>query len=647
MIGREVGPYRVVDELGEGGMGVVYRAEDVRLGRTVALKFIGERFVADEVARKRFRREAKTASSLNHPNICTIYDIGDFEGRPFIAMELLVGQTLKALIASRALPTAEIRRIGARVADALTAAHERRIIHRDIKPANVFLVERGLVKVLDFGLARRQIAADEEATNLDPTVTGTPIGTIAYMAPEQALGRPTDHRSDLFSLGVLLYEMANCKRPFKGESAVATLDRLLNLDPPPLTQVAPQHPAELSRIVQRLMAKDPKGRYQAASLVLADLKKVPDQRPAQGPPAPPARPGPPAKLAAGSAPRAALEATLVSGVPPTGQPYGGPPRLADSQTIQFKSGPPPPAPPRASSAARRPSGPTSGLGSESAPSAGGVVSPRPAVRSVASQRPTPARRHWWPVAALVLLGLVAAVWIVRDRVAELTSLLPGLSADPAAGEPTGTPTAAATTGALEVTSTPAGAQVTIGGTLYGVTPLTIPELPVGRHSVRLDSEAGSIERIVQIGAGLTASLDESIYSGWVAIFAPVQLGIFDGGRRVGTTEDGRLMFEPGTHDIELVNERLAYREAITLEVAPGEVTAHSVELPAGRLWATAEPWAEVSVDGEVRGRTPLADLPVTIGTRSIVFKHPELGERRETITVTLAAPSVIYVDFER
>ncbi len=631
MIGREIGPYRIVDELGEGGMGVVYRAEDVRLGRTVALKFIGEKFVADEAARKRFRREAKTASSLNHPNICTIYDIGDFEGRPYIAMELLVGQTLKALLASRVLPTAEILRIGIQVAEALTAAHERRIVHRDIKPANVFLVERGLVKVLDFGLARRLIAADEEATSPDPTVTGTPVGTIAYMSPEQALGRPIDHRSDLFSMGVLLYEMANRERPFKGESAVATLDRLLHLDPPPLTQVAPQHPAELSRIVQRLMAKDPKGRYQAASLVLTDLKKVPEQRPEQRPPA---RPGLPGKRPARNAPSAALDATLVSGLPPTGQPHGGPPRFADSQTIQFKSGPPSPAPP-------------SGLRPASASSAGRVASPRPAVRSVASPRPAPARRHWWPVAALVLLGLGAAVWTVRDRAAELASWLPGAGTDPAAGEAAGTPTPAATTGALEVTSTPAGAQVTIGGTSYGVTPLTIPELPAGSHTVRLDSEAGSIERVVQVEAGLTASLDESIYSGWVAIFAPVQLDIFDGGRRVGTTEDGRLLFEPGTHDIELVNERLAYREAITLEVAPGEVTAHSVELPAGRLSATARPWAEVSVDGEVRGRTPLADLPVTIGTRSIVFSHPELGERREIITVTLAAPSVIHVDFER
>ena len=609
--------------------------------------FIGEKFVADEAARKRFRREAKTASSLNHPNICTIYDIGDFEGRPYIAMELLVGQTLKAILASRVLPTAEILRIGVQVAEALTAAHERRIVHRDIKPANVFLVGRGLVKVLDFGLARRLIAADEEATSPDPTLTGTPVGTIAYMSPEQALGRPIDHRSDLFSMGVLLYEMANRKRPFKGESAVATLDRLLHLDPPPLTQVAPQHPAELSRIVQRLMAKDPKGRYQAASLVRTDLKKVREQRPAQGPPAPPARAGLPGKPPARSAPSAALDATLVSGLPPTGQSHGGPPRLADSQTIQFKSGPPSPAPPRTSSAAGRPSGPTSGLRPASASSAGRVASPRPAVRSVVSPRRAPARRRWWPVAALLLLGLGAAVWTLRDRAAELASWLPGAGTDPAAGEAAGTPRPAATTGALEVTSTPAGAQVTIGGTSYGVTPLTIPELPAGSHAVRLDSEAGSIERVVQVEAGLTASLDESIYSGWVAIFAPVQLDIFDGGRRVGTTEDGRLLFEPGIHDIELVNERLAYREAITLEVAPGEVTAHSVELPAGRLSATARPWAEVSVDGEVRGRTPLADLPVTIGTRSIVFSHPELGERREIITVTLAAPSVIHVDFER
>ena len=635
MIGREIGPYRVVDEIGEGGMGVVYRAEDLRLGRTVALKFIGEKYVADEAARKRFRREAKTASSLNHPNICTIYDVGDVEGRPFIAMELLVGQTLKALLTSRVLPTAEILRIGTQVADALTAAHERRIIHRDIKPANVFLVERGLVKVLDFGLARRLIAVDDEATNPDPTVTGTPVGTIAYMSPEQALGRTIDHRSDLFSLGVLLYEMANRKRPFKGESAVATLDRLLHLDPPPLTQVAPQHPAELSHIVQRLLAKDPKGRYQAASLVLADLKKVPEQQLA-GPAVAPARPGLPGKLPARSAPSAAFDTTFISGPVPTSQPHGGPPGLAASQPIRFKSDPPSAAPPRTSSAAGRPAGPTSGRRPASASSAGRVASRRPAVRSVASPRPAPARRRWGPVVALVLLGLGAAVWTARDRIAELGARRPGLGAD-----------TAASMGALEVTSAPAGAQVIIGGTSYGVTPLTIPELPAGSHTVRLDSEAGSIERVVQIEAGRTASLDESIFSGWVAIFAPVQLDIFDGGRRVGTTEDGRLMFEPGTHEIELVNERLAYREAITLEVAPGEVTAHSVELPAGRLSATAEPWAEVSIDGEVRGRTPLADLPVTIGTRSIVFSHPELGERRETVTVTLAAPSVIHVDFER
>ncbi len=639
MIGREIGPYRVVDELGEGGMGVVYRAEDVRLGRTVALKFIREKHVADETARKRFRREAKTASSLNHPNICTIYDIGEFEGRLFIAMELLVGQTLKALLASRVLPTAEILRIGTQVTDALTAAHERRIIHRDIKPANGFLVERGLVKVLDFGLARRLIAVDDEATNPDPTVTGTPVGTIAYMSPEQALGRTIDHRSDLFSLGVLLYEMANRKRPFKGESAVATLDRLLHLDPPPLTQVAPQHPAELSRIVQRLLAKDPKGRYQAASLVLADLKKVPEQQPA--------RPGLPGKLPARSAPSATFDTTLVSGLAPTSQPHGAPRPLADSQTIRFKSGPPSAAPSRTSSAVRQPSGTTSGRRPASAASAGRGASPRSAIRPIASPRPVPARRRWGPVAALVLLGLGAAAWTARDRVAELVSLLPGLGVDTAAGEAAGTPTSAASTGTLEVTSTPAGAQVIIGGTSYGVTPLTIPALPVGSHTVRLDSEAGSIERIVQIEAGFTASLDESIFSGWVAIFAPVQLDIFDGGDRVGTTQDGRLMFEPGTHEIELVNERLAYREAITLEVAPGEVTAHSVELPAGRLSVTAEPWAEVRVDGEVRGRTPLADLPVTIGTRSIVFSHPELGERRETVTVTLAAPSVIHVDFGR
>jgi len=228
---------------------------------------------------------------------------------------------------------------------------------------------------------------------------------------------------------------------------------------------------------------------------------------------------------------------------------------------------------------------------------------------------------------------------------DFAALLPGATSSQESAPAGGADGAA--TGGLDITSEPSGARVTIDGTDYGVTPLAVPDLPVGRHTVRLESDAGTLERSVQVEAGVTSSMVESIYAGFVAVFAPVQLELLQEGRRIGTTEDGRLMLAPGTHRIQLVNERLAYRAEVTLDVLPGEVTAHSVELPDGRLSVTADPWAEVTVDGEPMGRTPLTDLPVTIGTRSVIFSHPELGERRDTVLVTMAGVAEVHADLAR
>lgn len=272
MIGKTIGHYRVVGKLGVGGMGVVYEAEDARLSRRVALKFLPEDLASDPDAARRFQREAQTIALLNHPHICTIYDVDEHDGRRFIAMERLEGMNLKAYMARKTIETTEIVDIALQVTDALEAAHAKGIVHRDIKPGNIFVSERGQVKVLDFGLARRFWAPEAGPIMLDgSTIPGRPLGTANYMAPERILQTPLDPRSDLFSLGVVIYEMATGRLPFAGASPSETVTNILAKNPTPLTKLSPQRPIALERIVNRLLAKRADERYPSVARLHQDL----------------------------------------------------------------------------------------------------------------------------------------------------------------------------------------------------------------------------------------------------------------------------------------------------------------------------------------------------------------------------------------
>ena len=275
MLGTLISHYRVTGKLGTGGMGVVYEAEDTRLLRKVALKFLPDELADDADAIRRFRREAETIALLNHPRICTIYDIGEHQGRAFLAMECVEGVNLKSYIARRTLETAEVAGIAIQIAQALGAAHVKGVVHRDIKPGNIIVSESGEVKVLDFGLARRFRIADTGELGLEgSTIPGRPMGTANYMAPERILQLPLDPRCDLFSLGVVIYEMATGRLPFAGPSPSETVTNVLEKDPVPLTTLAPQRPAALNSIVMRLLAKKASARYQTAPELESALHAV-------------------------------------------------------------------------------------------------------------------------------------------------------------------------------------------------------------------------------------------------------------------------------------------------------------------------------------------------------------------------------------
>ncbi len=274
MIGRKVSHYQILQDLGGGGMGLVYSAQDLKLGRKVALKFLPEPTGRDPEAHKQFMREARAASAINHPNICTVYEVGEHEGRPFIVMELLEGRTLKHRIGGKPLDNETLLELAVGFTEGLETAHGQGIVHRDVKPANLFVTAKGQAKILDFGLAKQERSGDPRDQTQPLTIPGITHGTLSYMSPEQARGEPVDARTDVFALGAVLYEMATGQQAFPAKTPAEGLEALLNKQPTPAESLNPAMPAELVRVIERALQKDKKARYQSAGEMVAELKRL-------------------------------------------------------------------------------------------------------------------------------------------------------------------------------------------------------------------------------------------------------------------------------------------------------------------------------------------------------------------------------------